>query len=288
MNQIDHQPVMLYEAVDGLDVRPGQIYIDATVGLGGHSLEIIRRGGRIIGLDQDPRALAIARTKLPESSATLIQGNFRNLADLVRTVTVYPVSGVLMDLGTSALQLQSPVYGLSFQTNAPLDMRLSQELAVTAKDLVNGLSEKELYVIFKKYAQEQRALPIARAIVRARTLKPITTTGELAAIVDQVYHGRQGRLHPATKVFQALRIVVNDEINNLKAGLSQALTLLQPGGRLAVISFHEGEDREVKQFIKNQPALIANLTKKPMTPNLAEIKQNPRARSAKLRLGEKI
>lgn len=286
-NMVIHVPVMLSEAIDGLRIVRGESYVDATLGMGGHTREILKRGGIVIGLDTDEQALAYVRNTINDAHLTLIHGNFSNLTDLVKESTDYQVSGVLMDLGTSALQLADPARGMSFQHNAPLDMRMTQSLAVKAKDLVNGLSEKELYELFTKYAQEQRARPIARALVRARALKPIETTGELAGLLEKVYRGRQGRLHPATKVFQALRIAVNDEINNLKQALPQTLNLIKSKGRLVIISFHEGEDREVKLFFsKHEDRQLRVITPKPLTPSLKEVNFNSRSRSAKLRIAE--
>jgi 16S rRNA (cytosine1402-N4)-methyltransferase len=216
----------------------------------------------------------------------LEKGNFAKMEEMAKTWQVDQFSGILLDLGLSSDQLADVVRGFSFQGLAPLDMRADPDLQVTAADLINGLNEGELNQLFFKLGEETKALRIAKALVAARKEKPLQTTADLVAVVDQVYRGQRGKIHPATKVFQALRIAVNDELNNLSTALPQAVSLLKPGGRLAVISFHSLEDRIVKQFIKDNSNLL-NLTKKPIVADSKELAINPRARSAKLRIAEK-
>lgn len=292
-----HTSVLLQEAVDWLQVEPGRWYVDATVGGGGHSTEILKRGGRVLGIDQDREALAAAKEHLsrvcPDAPWQLVPGNFAQLAGLAAQAKVGPIFGVLFDLGVSGWQLGGHGRGFSFQKDEILDMRmdpLTQQ--VTAKDLVAALSEKELYGIFTEFGGEELAWPIARRLVRARDRGPIVTTGQLKDLVARVYarFGRRwGRLNPATKVFQALRMVVNSELENLQRGLAEAWQVLEQNGRIVVISFHEGEDRIVKnqlrQWRENGEGRI--LTPKPIVPKPGEIALNPRARSAKLRAGEK-
>ena len=280
-----HLPVLLDEVIEFLAVKPGGKYLDATLGGGGHTQEIIRRGGQIFGIDQDPQAVKIARQRLHPTHAKVVLGNFADLETIAREHGFTAVDGILFDLGVASFQLDTAARGFSFQADAPLDMRMNPDLAVTAADLVNALGRKELTTLFTKLAQERLAAPIANAIVEFRRLRPITTTGQLAALVERIYGRRRGKLHPATKVFLGLRIAVNDELNNLKAALPQAINLLQPDGRLVVISFHEGEDRIVKQFFKTLSLTHQGtiLTKKPLSPDLEEIIANPRSRSAKLR-----
>lgn len=303
-----HTPVLVAEVMEALHVQPGKKYIDCTVGGGGHAQAIIEKGGIILGIDRDPEAITEAETRLKSACFVsqnqankalrnsafppfqLIQGNFENLKDFAQSREFSPVSGILFDLGASTHQLLSSTRGFSFQSFSPLDMRMNPELNVTAKDLVNALGPKELYDLFTRLAQEKRARTIAARIVSARRQKPLETTRELAQLVEEVYRGKRGRLHPATKVFQALRIAVNDELYSLQQALPQALELLEPGGRLVIISFHEGEDRIVKHYVTEQVGAghLITVVKKPITPQPEEIAHNPNARSAKLRAVEKI
>ncbi len=277
-------------------VKPGEVYLDCTLGSAGHALEIIKAGGRLYGLDIDPEALKRSKERIfkvcPNAFFKAKLENFSQLAAVAQEFGLTAVAGILLDLGLSSEQLADPNRGFSFNSDAPLDMRASPDYQVTAADLLSGLNKGELYELFTKLGEEQHSLSIADLIVRTRLAKPITTTKQLAEIVMKAVSKRQDlsahwRIHPATKVFQALRIAVNDELNNLKAVLPQAVALLKPGGRLAVISFHSLEDRIVKNFIKNEKKLI-NLTKKPIMPSDEEIKANPRSRSAKLRVAEKL
>lgn len=309
-----HEPVLLQEVIKFLDIKPGEKYIDATVGGGGHAKAILKLQGRVLGLDCDPDALKAAKEYLstacpgskfrpPNASwqlargevmCRLVRGNFAHLKEIARENSFLPVSGVLFDLGVSSYQLRTAKRGFSFSAEAPLDMRMDPELKVTAADLVNGLNKGELAKLFLKLGDEVYSRRLAEAVCQARKRKRIETCHQLAAIIIKA-KPRQGRLpagkagrHPATRCFQALRMAVNDELNNLKEGLPQALSLLKPEGRLVVISFHSGEDRIIKMFLKKAGRMgkMIVLTKKPVRPSDEEIKQNPRSRSAKLRAGE--
>jgi 16S rRNA (cytosine1402-N4)-methyltransferase len=282
-----HIPVLLEEAVDYLAVKPNGWYVDATLGGAGHTQAILQKGGLVIGIDQDRTAIDNAQA-LKLKNLHLEHTSFDHLEEVINQHHLDSVDGVFFDLGTSAMQLNTPERGFSFIADAPLDMRMDTRLTVTAADLVNALSAKELYVLFTKFAQELRARTFANAIVRTRKLHKITTTSQLAALIESVAGGRRGHLHPATKVFQALRIAVNDELNQIEAALPQALSVIKSGGRLVIISFHEGEDRLAKQFLADHQDKLSLLTKKPVTPKESEIKANPRSRSAKLRAAQKI
>jgi len=286
---VKHKPVLLDQVLQFLKVKPGESYLDCTLGSAGHSLEILKKGGHLYGLDIDPLALKRAKTKLnkfaPENSFHLTKANFNQLKALAKKLGVTTLAGILMDLGLSSEQLADINRGFSFNLNSPLDMRADPDYQVTAADLVNGLNKGELQELFQKLGQEQHSLKIAKAIVNTRLNSPIITTKQLADLVLSVKK-RRSKIHPATQVFQALRIAVNDELNNLKAVLPQAVDLLKPKGRLVVISFHSLEDKIVKDFIKSHPKL-KNLTPKPITPSREEIVENPRSRSAKLRCAEK-
>ncbi|MBC7170583.1 16S rRNA (cytosine(1402)-N(4))-methyltransferase RsmH [Candidatus Bipolaricaulota bacterium] len=279
-----HEPVLVEEVLHFLDPAPGKLFVDATVGTGGHAQALLSRGARVIGIDQDSLALERARTRLAPFSGQvqLLHGNFRDLSGLL--LPPPRVDGVLFDLGTSSLQLDSPERGFSFMADGPLDMRMDPDAPSTASDLVNALSESDLARILWEYGEERYARRIARAIVRGR---PVHTTGELASLVSQVYPPGRHPIHPATRTFQALRIAVNDELGALREALPAAVSLLAPGGVLCVISFHSLEDRIVKRFVREEALTgrLEALTKKPITPTAEEIARNPRARSAKLRAG---
>lgn len=279
-----------------MQVKPQQVYLDCTLGSAGHTLEIIKRGGLVYGLDIDPQALKRSKERIlkayPNAFFKLKLANFSQLKKVAQDFNLTSVAGILLDLGLSSEQLDDSKLGFSFKLDAPLDMRASPDYQVTAADLLSGLNKGELYELFQKLGEEQHSLSIANLIVRTRLIKPITTTKQLAELVMKAVSKRKDlsfrwRIHPATKIFQALRIAVNDELNNLKAVLPQAVDLLKPGGRLAVISFHSLEDRIVKLYFKNN-AQVINLTKKPIIPLDQEIKANLRSRSAKLRVAEKI
>jgi len=311
-----HIPVLLEHVLDGLQVRAGGAYIDATVGAGGHSAAIMERaqGGRLLGLDTDPHALALATERLrpyiESGQVRLVRSNFETLEEVARAEGFTQVDGVLLDLGVSSMQLDTPERGFSFRAEGPLDMRLNPDGSVTAADLVNGLPEGELADLIYKYGEERASRRIARRIVEARQRAPITTTGQLVSVVSSALGGKvAGRtrnpIHPATKTFQALRIAVNRELEVLEKGLDAATALLKPGGRLAVISFHSLEDRAVKQYIRQaqrgcicppdyptcvcgrKPTLRA-VNSKPIEATELEVRANPRSRSARLRVGEKI
>ena len=314
-----HVPVLLKEAIDFLAIRRGGTYIDATVGLGGHSYEIAKRlgaQGRLIGVDKDPVALEIAREKLvvgrrssvvgkddDQLQATgdertdwptveLRHGSFADLADDRRPTTDdrLRVDGILADLGVSSLQLEDAARGFSFQAEGPLDMRMNPQSELTAEQVVNHMDERELADVIYEFGEERRSRRIARAIVRSR---PIRTTAQLADVVSAAarpMNPAERRIHPATRTFQALRIFVNRELDDLRGFLKAAPQLLKPGGRLVVISFHSLEDRIVKDALRDgvKQAHYRLLTKKPVTATEKEIDRNPRSRSAKLRAGERV
>jgi 16S rRNA (cytosine1402-N4)-methyltransferase len=291
-----HVPVLLKEAIEFLAVRRGGTYIDATVGLGGHSLEIARclgAPGHLIGLDKDPAALDEARARLmnpggedwPEVS--LLQGSFAEMGERFQAASA---DGILADLGVSSLQLDTPARGFSFQAEGPLDMRMNPQSGPTAEQVVNRFGERELADLIYEFGEERRSRRIARAIVRSR---PILTTAQLAAVISAAarpMNQAERRIHPATRTFQALRIFVNRELDDLRKLLEAAPQLLKPGGRLVVISFHSLEDRIVKDAMREgaKQGLYRLLTKKPVTPSEEEIASNPRARSAKLRAAERV
>ncbi|MEK7588129.1 MAG: 16S rRNA (cytosine(1402)-N(4))-methyltransferase RsmH [Patescibacteria group bacterium] len=273
-----HIPVMVQEVIEGLQINPGKRYIDATIGGGGHGVEIVRRGGLLLGIDQDTEA--IEEVKRIFKDWKIVQGNFRDIGKLAREHGFSEVDGVLFDLGVSGHQLDSASRGFSYRFgDAPLDLRLDQKKGRTAADIIARASEEELYEIFAKYGEEERAGAIAHAVVLARRVKPIATTGQLAAIVSE----SQPTL---SRVFQALRIAVNDELEALREGLLGSESLLVSGGRLAVISFHSLEDRIVKEFFKR--AIWKMITKRPQRASFHEVEENIRSRSAKLRVAEKL
>jgi 16S rRNA (cytosine1402-N4)-methyltransferase len=287
-----HTPVLAEEALHWLQVKPDGIYLDATLGLGGHAVEIARRltTGRLIGLDQDEQALEIARQRLSEfeGRVTLVHGNFAKVEELARELNWPPLDGVLADLGVSSLQLDTAERGFSFRAAGPLDMRMDSQESLTADDIVNTSAEGELADVLYRLGEEHDSRRIARAIVRAR---PIRDTGHLATTVAgaRASRGRQ-RLHPATKTFLALRIAVNRELEALGQFLDRVPATLNLGGRWAVISYHSLEDRMVKQSFRRwaQQGVLEVLARKVICPSLQEIESNPRARSGKMRVAEKI
>jgi 16S rRNA (cytosine1402-N4)-methyltransferase len=300
--EFGHVPVLLKEAIDFLAVRRGGIYIDCTVGLGGHSYEIAKRlgaPGRLIGFDKDPEALERARARLrvsglnPESPEDwpvieLIHGSFASLADDPGPKIEGGVDGILADLGVSSLQFSDPARGFSFQAEGPLDMRMNPHSELTAEQVVNQFDERELADLIYEFGEERRSRRIARAIVRSR---PIRSTAQLAAAVSAAARPmKHERIHPATLTFQALRIFVNRELDDLRQLLEAAPRMLKPGGRLVIISFHSLEDRIVKDAMRAgaRQGQYQLLTKKPVTPGDEEIASNPRARSAKLRGVERV
>lgn len=296
-----HAPVLLAEVVAGLAPRPGGRYVDGTLGGGGHAAAILEASapdGRLLGIDADPAALLAAGARLAPfgERATLVHGNFRDLARLARAGGFEPIDGLLLDLGVSSHQLDTPERGFSFLADAPLDMRLDPTGGETAADIVNETPEGALADLIYRYGEERGSRRIARAIAEARRRRSIATTGELAEVVARALGGRHGKIHPATRTFQALRIAVNRELDNLEAALPQAVELLAPGGRLAVIAFHSLEDRIVKLFFRAEsgyggsggPERLRIITKKPIEAGEGEVRANPRARSAKLRVAERI
>lgn len=291
MSEFVHAPVLVPGVLALLDPKPDNIVVDATLGLGGHAEAILSRlgeHGKLIGIDQDESALSLASNRLKSfgSKFVTLRGNFRNIGDLVGSAGYKSVDRILLDLGVSSLQLDDGTRGFSFKFDAPLDMRMDPSSAITAGDVVASYSEEELVRIFEDYGEEPRAKLIAKRIVETRTKQPILTTGDLVRIVG----GRIGRIHPATRVFQALRMEANDELGAIRDGLPQALDLLGSGGRLAVISFHSVEDRLVKQLFKQweEDGRIKLINKKVLQATWEEKKENPRSRSAKLRVIEKI
>lgn len=314
MTSYRHLPALADEVIKLLDPQPGEVMVDATIGLGGHAqrlLERLGKRGKLIGIDQDEKALQIARNNLGayKNQLVLVCGNFVSIDKLVQGTGYQGVGGILFDLGVSSLQLDDPARGFSFNKSTKLDMRMSTRGDLTAEEVVNSYPQTELARIFWEYGQEPRSRVIARRIVEARKKERIETVERLVELIGPPTakpdnsrssqtgkqpgraSGRKGRMrtHPATKVFQALRIEVNDEINALRKALPKAWRILKPGGRVAVISFHSLEDRIVKNFFKTLQAGGSGriLTKKAVTPSWQERSQNPRARSAKLRAVEK-
>jgi 16S rRNA (cytosine1402-N4)-methyltransferase len=302
-----HQPVLYHEIILALQPRSTGLYVDCTVGAGGHAsgiLEASEPDGRLLGFDLDPQALQLAQERLASFSerAILIQASYVTLRAQLDELGWDFVNGILLDLGLSSMQLDTRERGFSFQADAPLDMRFDPWGPIRAADLVNTLPEKDLANLLYEYGEERRSRQVAHAIVRAR---PVQTTRQLAQVVAGATRGGQKGIHPATRTFQALRIAVNRELESLEAVLPQAVSSLEPGGRLAVIAFHSLEDRIVKNFFRQesrdcicpprQPvctcghkATIKEITRRPVRPQEAEVQANPRARSARLRVAEKL
>lgn len=288
-----HVPVLLRETLDFLDVRPGGVYVDATLGAGGHAYEIASRleSGRLLGLDRDPHALEAARAKLAGfGDKVLMQhGNFAQIDALHTASGLPPADGVLADLGLSSMQLDNASRGFSFNQPGPLDMRMDPGWETTAADIVNYAGERELADIIFELGEERHSRRIARAIVKAR---PYRVTTELAQVVTRAIPSRAGlhQIHPATRTFMALRLAVNRELENLEEFLDRVLGILRPGGRVVILSFHSLEDRRVKQAFRRwlEEGRASILTRKVVRPGEEEVGNNPRARSAKLRVAEKI
>ena len=304
-----HLPVLLAETIDALQPHSGGVYLDGTVGAGGHAEAILRASdpsGRLIGFDQDEQALIVARQRLAGfgERVALFHANFDQMKQVTLVQAIPLADGILLDIGVSSMQLDQAERGFSFREDAPLDMRMNQTAGQTAADLVNELGQDELANLIYQYGEERLSRRIARAIVQAR---PIERTQQLAEVIARATPGggRRQKIHPATRTFQALRIAVNDELGALERVLPQALKLLKPGGRLAIITFHSLEDRLVKQFFRRESqdcicppeqlictcdhqASIKLITKRPITAVTTEIDVNPRARSAKLRVVELI
>jgi 16S rRNA (cytosine1402-N4)-methyltransferase len=302
-----HVPALLDEVIVGLQVRRGGYFVDCTVGLGGHAaaiLEKISPSGRLLGIDADPEAIKISQDKLSDygEAVTLVNDNFINLEDICERYHFHPVDGILFDLGVSSLQLDTAERGFSFHLDAPLNMRFDPKQGLTASDIVNSFSEQELAKLIERYGEERHSRRIAQHIVQNR---PIATTVELACLVEQVLGGKRAKIHPATRTFMALRIAVNSELQNLELALNQTLNLLRPGGRLTVISYHSLEDRIVKQFMRYAASscicppgtvicrcghvpTLKLISRKVIKPTSLEIESNPRSRSAKLRIAERL
>ena len=284
-----HQSVLESEVLRLCDPRPGETWVDATVGGGGHARLIAERvgpGGRVIGLDQDGSMLALARPGLDGLPVELVRASFDQLAEVLGQRGIERVDGVLADLGFSSDQMDDPARGLSFREDGPLDMRLDPSAGQTAADLVNTLSEGALADVLFEYGEERKSRRVARRIVERRQEKPFERTGELAEVVRRSVP-RSGGIDPATRTFQALRIAVNDELGALDRLLAVLPVVVRPGGRAGVISFHSLEDRRVKQAFR-VPAVWRVVTKKPVTASAEEVARNPRARSAKLRVAVRL
>jgi 16S rRNA (cytosine1402-N4)-methyltransferase len=285
---VAHVPVLLEEVANNLVSGKDKLFIDATVGGGGHSSYLLEKypGLNLIGLDMDDDALAIARNRLKgfEGRAMLVRGNFRDLRELLGGMNVLSFDSILFDLGFSTFQMGGG-RGFSFNDDAFLDMRMDGRQPLTAYDVVNSYSYEALKKVIAEYGEDYRAARIARAITEDRRKRPISTAKELSTIVLKVKK-KTGRVHPATKTFQAIRIEVNGELDNVRSGLADAIDMVQPAGRVGVISFHSLEDRIVKEMFRMSP-LLNVISKKPIRPGRPEILTNPRARSAKLRIAEK-
>ena len=281
-----HTSVLLQEAIDLLNIQKNKKYIDATLGGGGHAEEIIKRAGYVLGIDTDQDAIDYVKEN---SQLRLVKGNFKDIEAIGKINGFENVSGIIFDLGVSSHQVDVAGRGFSFQETGPFDMRMDKGLKVQAKDLINSLTKGELYELLTKLGEEQRhAHAVANGIIRARRIRPIETTTQVSEIIKHCVHGEN--IDTMARVFQAFRIAINDELNNLRIALPQAFNLLAKTGRIAVISFHSLEDRIVKNqfldWVKEKKGIIH--TKKPITPSQEEIKKNRRSRSGKLRVFEKI
>ena len=307
MLTVAHKPVLLKEVLSALSIQPGGRYVDCTLGGGGHAMAIIQNsapGGQLLGIDADPEAIRAAAINLSRytESILLVNDNFVNINAICHHYDFYPVHGILLDLGLSSMQLYDDPRGFSFQYEAALDMRFNPKQNITAADIVNNYSEVDLAQLIRKYGEEPHSFKIARRIVQSR---PVNTTTQLADIVAEAIGGRHGRIHPATRTFQALRIVVNEELEHLEETLGKTIDLLGAGGRLVVISYHSLEDRIVKQFLQRESkdcicppsvpvcqckhtASFRLINKKVITPSEKELDENPRSRSARMRVAERI
>ncbi|MCX5700906.1 MAG: 16S rRNA (cytosine(1402)-N(4))-methyltransferase RsmH [Candidatus Omnitrophica bacterium] len=294
-----HTPVMLREVLEYLDLEPGEVIVDATLGTAGHALSIIERilpGGRLVALDRDKASIEVARSRLSEfgSAIELVHGSFVDIDKLLENLKIRKVDGVLFDLGISSFQLQDPERGFSFQSEGPLDMRMDRDSYISAYDLVNNLSEEEFSTLLWNFGEERWHNRIARLLVQERSKEPIATTLQLVNIAARAvpvrYRHRHYRIHPATRTFQAVRIAVNRELEILEGAVNKAIALLEKKARICVISFHSLEDRIVKfAFRKAESEGFINiLTPKPLTPSQSEVEANSASRSSKLRVAERI
>ena len=312
MNTFSHTSVLLEETIDGLNIRPDGIYLDGTLGGGGHSLEIVKRlsdKGRLIGIDRDQEAIEAATKRLSEYSqrVNIVRANYGEFRNVLSALQIDQVDGILLDLGVSSHQFDDMSRGFSYREDAPLDMRMDQRQEMTAADIVNSYSEQELYRVIRDYGEEPFAKNIAKFIVREREQEPVTTTFQLVECIKQAIPAkiREKGGHPAKRTFQALRIELNGELLVLQNSLSEMVDALRPGGRIAVITFHSLEDRIVKNTFRTEekpcicppdfPVCMCGrksrghvVTRKPVIPSEAELEANPRSRSAKLRIFEKI
>ena len=311
MTEFSHYSVLLGECIDGLDIKPDGIYVDGTAGGGGHSFEIAKRltTGRLIAIDQDKDAIAAAGKRLSEFSdrVTLVRNNFSNLAEVCAELGIEKIDGFLIDAGVSSFQLDCAERGFSYSADAPLDMRMDTRNSLTAREVVNEYTEQQLKKILFDYGEERFSPAIASAIVRERAKAPIETTAELSAIIKGAIppFAREGGHHPAKRSFQAIRIEVNRELDVIEPAIRAAEKLMRVGGRIAVITFHSLEDRIVKQTFadlasgctcpRSFPVCVCGkkpsvrlVNKKPILPSKVELDENPRSRSAKLRVAEKI
>lgn len=305
---VSHEPVLLAESVQHLMLKEAGVYVDGTTGQGGHSEAMLLAEPQVkavLGIDWDPRSLEFAQSRLADFADRFLPaaGSYTQMVELAAGQGISSVDGVLLDLGFSSLQIEGPEYGLSFQEDGPLDMRYNPEGGLTAEEIISSYSEHELGQIIRRYGEEPRGMAIARAIIKER---PVQGTAQLASIVGSVLGRRPGqRVSPATKTFQALRIAVNDELSNVERGIDAAITLLAPGGRLAVISYHSLEDRIIKMQFNREAATcvcppglpvctcgqtprLKIINRRVIKPSQAEIDSNPRSRSAKLRVAERV
>jgi 16S rRNA (cytosine1402-N4)-methyltransferase len=304
---VAHKPVLLKEVLSALSIQPGGRYVDCTLGGGGHAMAIIQNsapGGQLLGIDADPEAIRAAAINLSRytDSVLLVNDNFVNIDAICHHYDFYPVHGILLDLGLSSMQLLDDPRGFSFQYEAALDMRFNPKQKITAADIINNYPEVDLAQLIRKYGEEPHSYKIARRIVQSR---PVNTTTQLADIVADAVGGRHGRIHPATRTFQALRIAVNEELEHLEETLGKTIDLLGAGGRLVVISYHSLEDRIVKQFLQRESkdcicppsvpvcqckhtASFRLINKKVITPSETELDENTRSRSARMRVAERI
>ena len=289
--QAPHLPVMVEECLAGLDVTKGRWYIDGTFGAGGHTRALLAAGARVLAIDQDPAAKryidSLKEEIGQEMKIQFVQGNFRALDAHARAAEALPVSGVLLDIGVSSMQLDEGERGFAFRQDGPLDMRMNPNEGESAADVVNTYEQDELAALIYKYGEERHSRRVARGIVEARAQAPLETTEQLSEVVQRAYPGGRRRDHPARRTFQALRIAVNDELGALEDALHASERVLEEGGRLAVLCYHSLEDRIVKHFLRGSDSLTP-LTKRPLTASDEEVERNPRARSAKLRVAEKI
>lgn len=296
-----HTPVMLEEALEYLKLRPGQVIVDATLGTGGHALEILKRitpggGGRLIGLDRDEDSIAICRKRLDEfkDSTEFVHANFLDLDQVLEKLGIEKIDGIIFDLGISTYQLKDPQRGFSFIQEGPLDMRLDKSSYISAYDLVNNLNENEISVLLWTFGQERWHNRIARLLVEERRNAPISTTRQLADLVMRAiphrYRRSYYRIHPATRTFQAIRIAVNRELEILESAVKKAISFLNERSRICVISFHSLEDRVIKHTFRALSAdgIIEIITNKPLTPMAAEVEANPSSRSSKFRVAERV